>query len=248
MLGESLPNLSQVTLLHLDLTFSLAVAFFLAIETALVLLELVLLAVEPVLGFTVLFSRRVDQLVTSTTVFNGVLPLKVKLMALLMETLELLSSLIQLNLSGLSLSDLLLQLISLTSNLDGELLDLKGQLLDLCLVSSSILLEGQVIFFLLSSSEGPLLEFFLVPVHFQFELVHALVGLEDHVLDVVEPILLISDSLLQLFDLVFKAARLTLGDLLEMLFSFNFFVFGVDETLSVHELHLDRLQMLVQNL
>jgi len=94
MLGESFSDLSQVTLLHLDLAFNLTVAFFLTIETALVLFELVLLAVEPVLGFTVLFSSRVDQLVTSTTVFNGVLPLKVKLMALLMKTFELLSSLI----------------------------------------------------------------------------------------------------------------------------------------------------------
>jgi hypothetical protein len=54
----------------------------------------------------------------------------------------------------------------------------------------------------LSGSESPLLKFLLVPIHFKFELVHALIRFEDHVLDVVEAVLLVSNPLLQLFYLV----------------------------------------------
>ena len=88
----------------------------------------------------------------------------------------------------------------------------------------------------------------LVPVHFKFELVHALVGLKDHILNVVEAVLLISDALLKLFNLVLESARLALSNLLHVLFSLNFFVLGIYETLSVDKFHLDRLQMFCQDL
>lgn len=162
-------------------------------------------------------------------------------MAFLMETFELLSGLIKFNLGGLGFRYLLFQLLALVSHLNREFLDLKSQLLDLSLVSSTVLFEGQVVFFLLAGSKSPLLQLLLVPVHFKFELVHALVGFEDHILDVVEAVLLVSDALLKLFDLVLKSARLAFGNLLHVFFSFDFLVLGIYETLGVDELHLDGL-------
>ena len=117
-------------------------------------------------------------------------------MSLRMESFEFFSSLVKLNLGSLSLSHFLFKLVSLLSDLDSELFDLKGELLDFGLICSSILLKSEVIFLLLSGGKGPLLELFLIPVHFKLELIHLLVGLEDHVLDVVESILLVSNSVI----------------------------------------------------
>lgn len=88
------------------------------------------------------------------------------------------------------------------ADFDGQLFNLEGELLDLGLVSTTILLESEVIFLLLASGKGPLLEFLLIPVHFKFELVHSFVGLEDHVLDVVEAVLLVGDTLFELLDFI----------------------------------------------
>ena len=41
---------------------------------------------------------------------------------------------------------------------------------------------------------------------------------------------------------------MSLGNLLEMLFGFNFFVLSINQTLSVYELHLNRLEMFFENL
>ena len=104
---------------------------------------------------------------------------------------------------------------------------MEGELLDFGLVSTSELLKSQVIFFFLARSKGPLLQLLLVPVHLELELVHALVRLENHVLNVIEAVLLVSDALLQLLNLVAQAATLPLCDLLEVLLSFDLLVFGV---------------------
>ena len=106
----------------------------------------------------------------------------------------------------MGLGNFLLELLVLLGDLDGELLDLERQFLDLGLISTAILLERQVILLLLSGGEGPLLELFLVPVHLKFELIHLLVGLEDHVLDVVQTVLLVSDAVVQFLDLVPQTA------------------------------------------
>ena len=62
-------------------------------------------------------------------------------MALSVESFELFGSFVELDLSSLCLSNFLLKLSSLASNFDGELLDLEGELLDLGLISSSVLFE-----------------------------------------------------------------------------------------------------------
>ena len=196
------------------------------------MVELVLLSAE-------VFAGLVDEFVALAGVFDGVLPLQVQLVALLMQTFEFLGGFVELDLSGLRLSDLLFELLAFVGDFDGELLDLQRELLDFGLVSAAVLLEGEVVLFLLTGGEGPLLQLLLVPVHLEFELVHAFVGLEDHVLDVVEAVLLVGNALLQLFDFVLEAAGLALGDLLHVLLGFDFLVFSVHERLRVHEFHLN---------
>jgi hypothetical protein len=199
-----------------------------------VLLQIVLLAVQFILVEPELLSGFVDQFVTSAARLHCVLPLQVELVTFLVQSFELLCRLVQFDLSGLGFSNFLLQLFALVSHFDGQLLNLEGQFFDFSFVSSAVFLKSQVVFFLLSGSQSPLLEFFLVPIHFQFELIHPFVCLEDHVLDVVQTVLLVSDALLQLFDFVLETARLALGDLLHVLFSLDFFVLGVDEGLGVN--------------
>jgi len=161
-----------------------------------VLLVLILLALKPALSVTVLNTSLVDEFVTAATVFDRVLPLQVKLVPLLMQPFEFLGSLVQLNLRGLRLSDFLFELSSFTGDLNGKLLNLKSQLLDLGLISTAELLKGEVVLLLLAGGKSPLLQLLLIPVHLELELVHALVSLEDHVLDVVKSVLLVSNPLL----------------------------------------------------
>lgn len=78
-------------------------------------------------------------------------------MSLNMESLELLCSLVELDLSSLRLCDLILEISLFLGNIDGEFLDLKSQVLDLLFIGSSVFLESQMIFLFLSGSQSPLL-------------------------------------------------------------------------------------------
>lgn len=236
-----------MALFRLDLPFRLLVRLFLTLQAAQVLLMLVLLSLEPALAVTVLHARFVDELVTASAVFDRVLPLQVQLVPLLVQPFEFFGRLVELDLSGLGLSHFLLELLGLAGDLDGQFLDLKGQLLDLSLISSSELLQGQVVLLFLAGGERPLLQLLLIPVHLKLELVHSLVRLEYHVLNIVETVLLVSDPLLQFLDFVAQTTTLPFCDLLQMLFRFNLFVFGVDQTLGVDKLHLDRFEMFLQD-
>jgi hypothetical protein len=213
-----------------------------------VVLKIISLLVKEVFGRPILLTSLVDQLITLSGILNSVLPLKIQLMSFGMKSLELLSGLIELDLCSLSLGDLLLELLRLSGDLNGQLLDVQGQLLDFGLISTAILLEGQVVLLLLSGSEGPLLELLLIPVHLKLELVHLLVCLEDHVLDVIQAVLLVGHTLLKLLNLILEPAALSFSDLFQVLLRFDLLVLDVHERLSVHELHLHRLQMLIQDL
>lgn len=169
-------------------------------------------------------------------------------MTFLMEASELLSSLVELDLRCLRLGNFVLQFLGLARHFNGQFLDLKCQLLNLGLIGAAILFKGEVVLLFLASRQRPLLEFFLVPVHLQFELIHAFVGLEDHILDVVQPVLLVGNARLKFLDLILEAAGLTLSDLFHMLFGFNFLILSIDQALSVNELHLNGFQVLLENL
>ena len=171
----------------------------------------------------------VDKLVTTAGVLDCFLPLQIKLVALLVQAFELLCCFVKLDLSSLGFGNLLFKLLALRADFNSQLFDLQSQLLDLCFIGAPVFFKRKVIFFFLSGGKSPLLEFFLVPVHFKFELIHALVSLEDHVLNVVQTVLLVGDSLLKLLNLVFQAARLSLCDLLHVLFGLDLFVLGVDK-------------------
>ena len=168
-------------------------------------------------------------------------------MTLLVQPFEFFGGLVQLDLRSLRLSHFLLQLGCLLGHLHGQLLNLEGQFFDFGLICTSVLLQRQVVFLLLASGQSPLLQLFLIPVHFELELVHAFIRLEDHVLNVVQSVLLVCNALLQLFNFVLQSAALALSHLLEVLLSLDFLVLGVHETLRVHQFHLDRLEMLLQN-
>jgi len=112
-------------------------------------------------------------------VIKSILKLKVNLVSLFILSLELLSSFIKFNLSSLGLSNFMLKLLGFPCHLNGKFLDLKGKFLDFSLISSSILFESEVIFFLLPGSEGPLFQFLLVPVHLELVLVHFLISFEN---------------------------------------------------------------------
>lgn len=172
----------------------------------LVLLKVVFLGVKLILAVAEVLASLVDQFIATARIFDGFLPLEVKLVTFLVEAFEFLSRLVELNLSGLGLSDLLLELLAFVADLDCQLLNLEGKLLNFGLVSTTVLLESEVVFFLLTGGESPLLQLFLIPVHLEFELVHALVSLENHILDIVEAILLVGDTLLKLLNFVFEAA------------------------------------------
>ena len=60
--------------------------------------------------------------------------------------------------------------------------------------------------------------------------------------------MLVSNSLFKFLNLILQTSTLSLCNLLEVLFSFDFFIFSVNKTLSVNELHLDGLEMLLKNL
>jgi hypothetical protein len=158
-----------------------------------------------------------------------------------MEPFEFFGSLVELNLGSLGLGDFLFKLVSLLSDLNSELFDLKGKFLDFGLICSSILLKSEVIFLLLSGSEGPLLQLLLIPVHFKLELIHLLISLEDHVLDVVESILLVGNPVIQFFYLILQPSSLSFSNLLHVLFSLDFLVFSIDKGLGMNELHLNGL-------
>jgi hypothetical protein len=150
-------------------------------------------------------------------------------MSLSVKSLKLLGCLIELYLCRLSLGNLLLELLRLTGDLNSQFLNIKGEFLDFGLVSTAILLEGEVILLLLSGGKGPLLKLLLVPVHLKLELIHLLISLEDHVLDVVQAVLLISYTLLQLLNLILEPAALSLSHLFQVLLTFDLLVLDIYE-------------------
>ena len=90
------------------------------------LLKVVLFRVEFIFTVAEILTGLVDQLIPPPGIFNGFLPLKVKLMTLLVQALELLRCLIELNLCSLSLRDLLLKLSTFVAHLNRQLLNLQS--------------------------------------------------------------------------------------------------------------------------
>jgi len=150
-----------------------------------VIFKISLLLFEVILCSGVVLTSLVDELISLSGVLDGLLPLEVELMSLRMESFEFFGGLIKLNLGSLSFGNFSFKFVGFSCNFDGKFFNLECKLLDFGLICSSILLKGEVILFLLSGSKGPLLELLLIPIHLKLELIHLLVSLEDHVLDIV---------------------------------------------------------------
>jgi len=88
--------------------------------------------------------------------------------ALIVLPAEFLGGLVELNLCSLRFGDFLLEVRLLATDLDSELFYLEVELLDLRAVLFMVLLQGNVVFFLLLTGYGPLLQLFLIPVQLQF--------------------------------------------------------------------------------
>jgi hypothetical protein len=134
-------------------------------------------------------------------------------MSFSMKSLELFCSFIKFDLRCLCLSYFFFKFLSFLCNFNSKFLNIQGQFFNLSFISSSIFFHSQVIFFFLSCSKCPLFKFFLIPIHFKLKLIHLLIGFEDHILNIVESILLISNSLLKLFNFISQSATLSFCNL-----------------------------------
>ena len=112
-------------------------------------------------------------------------------------------------------------------------MNLQPELLDLSLVVALVFLKGEVVGFLLSVGENPLLHLLLVPVHLHLVLIHLLVALEDLVLQIIEPLLDLNGPIIQLLQVLLDPAVLSLGHLLQMILGLDLLVLFVDEGLGV---------------
>lgn len=123
-----------------DLSVDLLIVFFFTLKLGLLTLEFALPLVVELLQVTVLLSSLVNEGVTALDVLDGLLPLQVELVTLLMESAEFFSGFVKFNLSSLGLSDLILELLAFASDFNGELFNLKGELLNLGFIGASVLL------------------------------------------------------------------------------------------------------------
>ena len=152
---------------------------------------------------TIFFSCIIYYLISFSRILHCFLPLQIQLMSLSMKPFELFCCLIQFYLCCLSFSNLFLKFCCLSSNLNCKFFYIESQFLYFSLICSSILFQCQIILLFLSSCKCPLFQFFLIPVHFKLILIHFLICFEDHILNVIQSILLISYPLLKLFNFIF---------------------------------------------
>lgn len=211
------------------------VELLLVLQAAFLFIEDFLVVVDEIDHFRHFLADAEDVLVSPGDGLGHILPLLEQLVPLIVLLLELFCGFVELNLGGLGGGDFLLQFLLFPADFDGQFLDLQVEFPDLGVVFLPVLLEGDVVFLLLLASDGPLLQLLLVPVEFQLDLLDLLVHPEDAHLDVVEPLLVLHDHLIELLDLVLQSAALPLRHLPEVVFGFGLFVLGVDQRLRVEE-------------
>jgi hypothetical protein len=214
------------------------VQLLLVLQLPLLLVQQLVVARYPVQHLPQLLPDLQNVLVPLGYHLRHVLPLLEQLVSLIVLLLELLRRLVQLNLGSLGRGNLLLQLPLLATHLHRQLLYLQVELAYLGVVLLAIFLEGHVVLLLLLAGNRPLLQLLLVPVELQLDLLHLLVDSEDAHLDVVEPLLVVDDDLVELLDLALQPAALPLSHL----------VLGIDQRLGVQQLLVHVLEVLLQNL
>lgn len=128
------------------------------------LVESLFVSVDLVHQCSEVFSNSVNVFVSVGDGLGHLLPLREQDMPLVMFLLELLRCLIKLDLTRLGRCDFLVKFLLLPRNFQGQLLNLQIQFPDFCVVLLSVFLQYHIVFFLLLTGDGPLLELFLVPV------------------------------------------------------------------------------------
>lgn len=146
---------------------------------------------------------------------------------------ELLGCFVQLDLSSLGRSQFFLEFLLFPAHLHCQLLNLQVELSDFGVVFLSIFLEGDVVFLFLLASDGPLFQFFLVPVEFQLNLFYLLIDPEDAHLHVIEAFLVFYYDFVKLLYLSLQSSTLPFGHLPHVVLSFSFFVLRIDQRLCV---------------
>jgi hypothetical protein len=224
------------------------VQLLLVLQLPLLLVQQLVVARYPVQHLPQLLPDLQNVLVPLGYHLRHVLPLLEQLVSLIVLLLELLRRLVQLNLGSLGRGNLLLQLPLLATHLHRQLLYLQVELAYLGVVLLAIFLEGHVVLLLLLAGNRPLLQLLLVPVELQLDLLHLLVDSEDAHLDVVEPLLVVDDDLVELLDLALQPAALPLSHLPHVVLSLGLLVLGIDQRLGVQQLLVHVLEVLLQNL
>eukprot|EP00906_Rhabdomonas_costata_P009729 RCo013726 len=178
--------LRQHTLLLGDLVLHLLVVLHLDVQEGRAVLKLLRALLVPGLSFGELLPSLLDGLVSSMHCLNGFLPLLDQVLSLGVQRSEVLRGLVQLDLGGLGLSDLLFELLLFLQNIAGELLEGQSELLDLRIIGAVVLEQRERVVLLLLPGKVPLLQLLLVEAHLALELIHFQVALENGVLNVVE--------------------------------------------------------------
>jgi hypothetical protein len=164
-------------------------------------------------------------------------------MSLVVLFLELFGCFVELNLAGLGGCDFLVELLLLSGNFQSQLFNLKIQFSDFGVIFLSILLENDIIFFLLLACDGPLLQLFLIPVKLQLNLLNFLIRPENSDLNVIESLLIFCNDFVVFLDFILESAALSLGHLPHVILSLGLLVLLVDKALGIEELLIDISQM-----
>lgn len=225
----------------------LAIEFLLVLKLLFPFIEGFLIGVDLIHEGRKLFADSVDVLISVGDGFGNFLPLGEENVSLVVLFFEFFSGFVEFDLTGLGGRDFLVELLLFSGDFESEFFDLEVELSDFGVIFFSVFLEDDVVLLFLFTSDGPLFEFLLVPVEFEFDLFDFFVGPEDSDLNVIESLLIFGDNFVMFFDLVFKSATLSFGDLPEVVLGFGFFVFLVDEALGVEEFLVDVPQMFFEN-
>ena len=207
----------------------LLVELLLIFQLSLLLVQQFLVVGNQVQNFSNFLSDPQDVLIPSGDGLGHILPLLEQLMPLIVFLLELFSCLIKLNLRCLGRGDFLLQFLLFPSDLDSQLLNLKIEFPDLGIILLPVLLKSDVVFLFLFAGDRPLFQLLLIPVEFQLDLLHLLIGLEYPDLDIVQSFLMLHYNLIVFLDLLLQPATLSFGDLPDVILRFCFLVLRVYE-------------------
>jgi hypothetical protein len=186
-----------------------------------------------------LFADSVDVLISVSNSFGDFLPLGEEDVPLVVLFFEFFSCFVEFDLTGLGGCDFLVELLLFSGDFESELFDLEIELSNFGVIFFSVFLENHIVLLFLFAGDGPLFEFLLVPVEFEFYLFDFFVSPKDSDLDVVEPLLIFRDDFVVFFNLIFESAALSFSDLPEVIFGLSFFVFLVNQALSVEEFLVD---------